>query len=278
MNTETDRRNRCVIDWPRSSAGFAGAIPGLGGGREERAVRRATTVGQGARGGVAPSPKRGTKSPSESPRNHLVGLEDLFEQAVPGELLGHTPGGDAGRHGRGGAGQQRQCDEITRRALMADHLEGQRGIAGLEQMEDAGHQNTMKRRACRSSAPMSARETSTTGWRLSFQSGSVGTAVSSTWNGTSSRLRFSRNLAMSSPSTSSSVSASSRCTAGPRSTKVTSFSPATTPTPMASKARPEVRGSTPITTTTGWGSGTSVQRDEAVGAVDQVGQYDQAAV
>jgi hypothetical protein len=36
-----------------SSAGFARAI--LGGGAEERAVRRATTVGRGVRGGVAPS-------------------------------------------------------------------------------------------------------------------------------------------------------------------------------------------------------------------------------
>jgi len=33
----------------RSSAGFAGAILRLGGGTEERAVRRATTVGRGAK-------------------------------------------------------------------------------------------------------------------------------------------------------------------------------------------------------------------------------------
>jgi hypothetical protein len=35
--------------WPPSSAGFAGAIEVLGGGREECAVRRATTVGRGAK-------------------------------------------------------------------------------------------------------------------------------------------------------------------------------------------------------------------------------------
>src|SRR5205807_2949947 len=94
---------------------------------------------------------------------------------------------------------------------------------------------------------------------------------------------LSRNLAMSSPSTRSSVSASSRWTAGPRSTKVTSFSPATTPTPirMASNARCDDRGSQAITTRTGCGSGTgvgSVEGDEAIGAVDQVGQHHQAAV
>jgi hypothetical protein len=33
----------------RSSAGFAGAILLLGGGTEERTVRRATTVGRGAK-------------------------------------------------------------------------------------------------------------------------------------------------------------------------------------------------------------------------------------
>ncbi len=37
--------------------------PVLGGGSEERAARRATTVGRGVRGGVAPSLTRGTKSP-----------------------------------------------------------------------------------------------------------------------------------------------------------------------------------------------------------------------
>src|SRR5256886_5671904 len=96
-----------------------------------------------------------------------------------------------------------------------------------------------------------------------------------------SALRLPRNFAMSSPSTSSSVSASSRWTPGPRSTNVTSFSPETTPSPMriASLARCEARGSSPISTSTGWLSYTgSVERDEAIGAVDQVGEHDQAAV
>ena len=46
-----------------SSAGFARAI--LGGGTEERAARRATTVGRGVRGGVAPSLGGAAKPPSE---------------------------------------------------------------------------------------------------------------------------------------------------------------------------------------------------------------------
>src|SRR2546430_13283733 len=122
---------------------------------------------------------------------------------------------------------------------------------------------------------------------------SDGIASFSTWKGRPSAFRFARNLAMSSPPTTSSVSAWSRSTAGPVSTKVTSFSPATTPSPirMASLARCERRGSTEIRTTTGAGSGadpapldtpappdTSVERDEAVGAVDQVGEHDQTAV
>ena len=41
--------------WSLSSAGFAGAIDVLGGGREECAGRRATTVGRGAK---PPSEKR----------------------------------------------------------------------------------------------------------------------------------------------------------------------------------------------------------------------------
>jgi len=42
--------------------------PGLGGGREDHAARRATTVGRGARGGVAPSLNKTAKPPSELKR------------------------------------------------------------------------------------------------------------------------------------------------------------------------------------------------------------------
>src|SRR6185503_1615226 len=105
----------------------------------------------------------------------------------------------------------------------------------------------------------------------------------STWKGMSRRLRLARNRAMSSPSTRSSVSSSRRWTPAPRRTKLTSFSPATMPRPMriASLARCVVRGSAAIRTSTGasaatWGR--SVQRDEAIGAVDEIGQHHEAAV
>src|SRR5918994_1456211 len=52
-----------------SSAGFAGAILLLGGGREEHAVRRGTTVG------------RGTKSPSEFSPSELRSVEEFFPDA-----------------------------------------------------------------------------------------------------------------------------------------------------------------------------------------------------
>src|SRR5690242_20046792 len=218
------------------------------------------------------------------PGDDLVGLEDALEQGLPAELVGDAVHADAGRQGRRGrAGEQDHRDLVAGGLLLRDDVERRRGIGALEQVEDACHQNTMKRRPWRMSSAILARETRTTGWPLSFQSGSPGIASSSTWNGTSSRLRLSRNFAMSSPSIRSSVSASSRCTPGPRSTKVTSFSPATTPTPMrmASKARCEVRGSAAITTRTGCSSATgarSVQRHEAVGAVDQVRQHDETTV
>src|SRR5438552_12412885 len=182
------------------------------------------------------------------PGDDLIGLEDGLEELLPRELVGHAPRADAGGRGDGAAGQQDEGDGVAGRLLLGDDLERQRGVGALEQMEHAGHQKTMKRRPRRMSAAISARATRTTGWPPSFQSGSVGIASASTWNGMPSRLRLSRNLAMSSPSTRSSVSASSRWTAGPRSTKVTSFSPATTPTPIriASNARCEDRGSQAI--------------------------------
>src|SRR5688500_12415055 len=88
---------------------------------------------------------------------------------------------------------------------------------------------------------------------------------------------------MSSPSTRSSVSSSIRWTAGPVSTSITSFSPATMPTPirMASKARPDTRGSHEMRMKTGCSGSTgerSVQRDEAIRAVDQVREHHEAAV
>src|SRR5919106_1034817 len=81
---------------PAPSAGSAGAIVrlGLGGGREERAERRATTVGRGVRGGVAPLLKRRAKPPSEGlKRSSVLEATDqrpcfLQEAAVVGAVQG----------------------------------------------------------------------------------------------------------------------------------------------------------------------------------------------
>src|SRR5205823_5786000 len=163
-----------------------------------------------------------------------------------------------------------------------DGGERERAVAALEHVEGARHQNAMTRRAARTRSAIFSRVTRTISCPSAFQSASSGTVPASTWNGTPSRLRLARNFATSSPSTRSSVSASSRCTAGPESTKVTSFSPATIPTPMrmASKARPVARGSWLMRTTTGSSATTvrSVERDEALGGVDQVGEHHEAAV
>src|SRR5262249_5853791 len=128
---------------------------------------------------------------------------------------------------------------------------------------------------------ISSRVTGITVCPSAFQVGSTGTASFSTWNGTPSVLRFARNFAMSSPSTSSSVSSSSRWTPAPTSTNVTWFSPATMPRPMriASFGRWDARGSVEISTMTGGLAATgSVERDEPIGGVDQVRQDDEAAV
>src|SRR5262245_52077596 len=229
--------------------------------------------------------KAGVRSPG-LPGDDSVGVEDALEQGFVGEIVGNALEFHAGRENDGrSAGQANDAHFVAGGLLAGDHVQYQLGVLALQQMQDARHEKTRKRRPCRMSAAISAGDTLTTGWPASFQSGSVGTAVASTWKGMPSRLRFSRKRAMSSPSIRSSVSASSRWTAGPRSTNVTVFSPATTPTPIriASKARCDVRGSHAITTRTGWSSsairtGGSVQRDEAIGPVDQVRQHHETAV
>src|SRR5262245_52608609 len=281
--------------WPGS---MSIAIDKLGGLRELEGGLRPPSDSRRAPGGALlvafPQPKRqdcagkaGARAvASLLPGDDLIRGEDALEQGFVGKIVGNALEFDSGREGnRRGARQADDGHLVTGGVLAGDHVQHQLGIVPLQQVQDARHEKTRKRRPCRMSSATSACETLTIGCPASFQSGSAGTAPASTWKGMPSRLRFSRKRAMSSPSTRSSVSASSRWTAGPRNTNVTVFSPATTPTPMrmASKARCEVRGSHAITTRTGWSSsairtGGSVQRDETIRAVDQVGQHHQAAV
>src|SRR5215510_1812266 len=221
-----------------------------------------------------------TVNGSRLPGDDLVRREDLLEQRIPRELFGHALNANAGRQRREtGSVQERDADPVAGSERALDRRPRKSGIATLVEVEDRGHQKTMKLRARRIRSAMSSRLTGTTGCFSMFQSALGGIADASTWKGTPICRRLARNLAISSPSTSSSVSSSSKWTAPSVNTNVTSFSPATTPTPirMASKARCDVRGSLAMSTRTGEPD-TSVQRDEAVGAVDEIGQHDEPAV
>src|SRR2546425_3536879 len=216
------------------------------------------------------------------PGDDVVRREDQIEKLGVGEIGAHATGPHGRRQLEGRAAlEEDRRDLIAGADVLVDHRPREAGVWALEQMEHAGHQNTRTRRPRPTSPAISSRVTGTTRWCSAFQVGSVGTPPASMWKGTPSALRFARNRAMSSPSTSSSVSSARSSTAGPRSTKTTSFSPATIPRPMriASFARCEARGSSEIRTTTGRLSATgSVERDESVRAVDEVRQHDQTAV
>src|SRR3972149_4322219 len=99
--------------------------------------------------------------------------------------------------------------------------------------------------------------------------------------GTSRFLRDAVCRALSSPSTRSSVSSSSRWTAPFVRTMATSFSPATMPSAMrmASLARWDRRGSSEMVTRTEWSPAPRlIEGQEALGAVDDVGEHHEAAV
>src|SRR5262245_9780755 len=222
------------------------------------------------------------------PGDHVIGGEQEIEQRPVVGVVAEAVDDHTGREWfRGGLRQHADRHFVAAGHLLRDDVLGEGEVATLPEMEHAGHQKIKMRRAWRRRAAISPRETGTTRWPSLFQSVVSGRASASTWKGTPRARRLSRNLAMSSPSTRASVSSSSRWTAGPRSTKATAFSPATTPTPirMASKARPEWRGSAAITTRTGrspvtarWGRRRSVEGHEPIGTVEQVRQHDQTAV
>src|SRR5262245_48814161 len=216
------------------------------------------------------------------PGDDVVGGEDQVEEARVVQVAGGEPAhGDVGAQVRRGAAEDHDGHAgAGLPAVGGDGRPGERRGVGLEEMEEGGHQKTMNREAAAARAPISAAPTRTTGCPSVFQPGSAGMAEASTWKEMPSFLRAARNFSTSSPSTRSSVSSSSRWAPAPASTMVTGFSPATTPRAMriASLARWETRGSSEMTTRTGWPATRSVERQEPVGAVDDVGQDDQAAV
>src|SRR5215510_1386085 len=211
----------------------------------------------------------------------MIALEDQIQQGVVVEIGAEALHRGAGRRGYLCPVQQHDRHPGARLArVFLDHgaREG-RGV-GLHEMKEARHQNTRNRFALAASAAMPPGVMGTTVCPSAFQDASAGEAPLSTWNGTPSFLSAARNLAMSSPSTRSSVSSSSRWTAGPVSTTSRGVSPATMPSAMrmASFARCETRGSSEITTRTGCRAATLVEREEAIGRVDDIGQHDEAAV
>src|SRR5213594_4915895 len=213
------------------------------------------------------------------PAHDLVGREDQLDELAVREIAVEAADRDARRQARGDAARQdHDRDAVAVAQAAIEHGTCEPGIRALEQVEDRGHQNTRNRRPRWTRPAISSRVTGMTGCPSAFQVGSRGSASLSTWNGTPSALMFARNFAMSLPSTSSSVSSSSRWTPAPSKTKVTSFSPATTPRPIriASFARWDARGSVEMRTMTGGVADTdSVERDEPVGGVDQVRQDDE---
>src|SRR5713101_57158 len=211
----------------------------------------------------------------------MITFEDQIQQGVVVEIGAEALDRGAGRRGYLRPVQQHDRHPGARLArVFLDHgLREGRGV-GLHEMKEARHQNTRNRFALATSAAMPSGVMGSTVCPSAFQDASAGEAPFSTWNGTPSFLSAARNLAMSSPSTRSSVSSSRRWTAGPARTMSTGVSPETMPSAMrmASFARWEARGSSEIRTRTGCLSATLIEREESIGGVDDVRQYDEAAV
>src|SRR6266581_3409168 len=211
----------------------------------------------------------------------MIAFEDQIQQGVVVEIGAEALDRGAGRRGYLRPVQQHDRHPGARLArVFLDHgaREGRR--VGLHEMKEARHQNTRNRFALATSAAMPSGVMGSTVCPSAFQDASAGAASFSTWKETPSFLSAARNLAMSSPSTRSSVSSSRRWTAGPVSTMSRGVSPATMPSAMrmASFARWETRGSSEMRTRTGCRAATLVERDEAIGGVDDVGQHHEAAV
>src|SRR5438094_10280294 len=100
----------------------------------------------------------GTASVSRLPGDHLVRREDLLEERVPRERVGHTLHPDARRqHRKRGAVQQRDGDPVPGADRALDGGPDEVGIDTLEEVEDRGHQEPMKLGAWRIRSAMSSR-------------------------------------------------------------------------------------------------------------------------
>src|SRR5438034_20380 len=168
----------------------------------------------------------------------MIACEDQVQQGAVVETgakaLDLGAGGGAGGQECAGPVQEHDRHACAGQAyLLLDHGAGERRRVGLDEMEKAGHQNTRYRWALATSAAIPSGVMGATGCPSAFQDASAGAASFSTWKETPSFLSAARNLAMSSPSTRSSVSSSRRWTAGPVSTMSRGVSPAAMPSAVS---------------------------------------------
>src|SRR5262245_9584323 len=170
-----------------------------------------STLDFGGRGSVQETRAPGRGRVSALPADDPVGLEDQVEESRVIEISrGEVSHGHAGRECWRHRARKKD-DGDGRVALAAHGLDdgpGQGRRVGLQQVQDAGHQKTMKRDARAARAAIPAASIGVTGWASAFQVGSEGRKAASMWKGTPSFLSEVRTLAMSSPSTRSSVSSS----------------------------------------------------------------------
>src|SRR5215470_17518380 len=106
----------------------------------------------------------GTVNGSRLPGDDLVRRENLLEQRVPREFFGYALNAHAGRQRReAGSVQERDADPVADTDRALDRCPREPGVAALVEMEDRGHQNTMKLRARRIKSAIWSRLTGTTG-------------------------------------------------------------------------------------------------------------------
>src|SRR4029434_7397360 len=187
--------------------------------------RRPEDLERGPPRGHSDEVARGVPGPLAAvalPGDHMIRREHEIEQPRVVEGVVEAQDGRARGQGRGGAAVHEHHGDLGARLGARDHGAGERARVPSHEVEIPRHQNTRYRWALRASSATASAVTGTTAWPSTFQSASLGIGPAM-WNGTLSLRSAARNFAMSSPSTRSSVSSSSRWTAGPVSTTITSF-------------------------------------------------------
>jgi len=117
----------------------------------------------------------------------VIAFEDQIEQGIVVEVGAEAPDRGSCGHGYARSIEQHDGDSGARLSQVPfNHSAGERRRVGLEEMKEAGHQNTTKRLALATSAAMPSGVMGVTGCPSAFQDLSAGGAPSSTWKGTAS--------------------------------------------------------------------------------------------